>query len=30
MEKDENGMEGVEEGNGSLSPVVFSVGTGIL
>jgi len=28
--KDENGMEGVEEGNGSLSLVAFSVGTGIL
>ena len=30
MEEDENGMEGVEEGNGSLSPVAFSVGTRIL
>jgi len=29
-EEDENEMEGVEEGNSSFSPVVFSVGTGIL
>jgi len=30
MEEDENGMEGVKEGNGSLSLIAFSVGTGIL
>jgi len=29
-EEDENGMEDVEEGNSSFSPVTFSVGTGIL
>jgi len=30
MEKDENGIESVEEGSSSFSSVVFSVGTGIL
>ena len=30
MEKDENEMEGVEEGNSSFSPVAFSIGTRIL
>jgi len=29
-EEDENGMEGIEEGNGSLSLVAFSVSTGVL
>ena len=29
-DEDENRMEGVEEENGSLSPVAFSIGTGIL
>jgi len=29
-QEEENGMEGVEEGGGSFSPVTYSVGTGIL
>jgi len=29
-QKEKNEMEGVEEGGGNFSPVVYSVGTGIL
>jgi len=29
-QEEDNEIEGVEEGGGSFSPVVFSIGTGIL